>query len=50
VREEECIQGSLWESWKERGHWEDLGIGGRLMLKIVLGAVGWDGVGWIHLA
>jgi hypothetical protein len=34
--------GFWWESQKERGHYEDLDVGGRIMLKWIL--QGWDGV------
>jgi hypothetical protein len=34
--------GYWWESQKERGHWEDQGVGGSY--------IGWDGMDWIDLA
>jgi hypothetical protein len=36
-----------WESQKERGHWEDLDVGGRIILKCILGKCG--GVVWTRL-
>jgi hypothetical protein len=42
--------GYLWESQKERDHWEDQDVGGWTILKWVLREIGWDGVDWIELA
>jgi hypothetical protein len=39
--------GFWWESRKERDHWEDLDIGGRI---IFLRKIGWGGMYWIDLA
>jgi hypothetical protein len=36
-----------WETWKERDHYEDLDIGGRIILKLTLER--WDGVIWTGL-
>jgi hypothetical protein len=33
-----------WESQKERGHWEDLDIGERIILKWILERMGWYGL------
>jgi hypothetical protein len=38
----------FWESQKERDNYEDLDVGGRIMLKWIL--EGWGGVDWIDLA
>jgi hypothetical protein len=38
-----------WESWKERDHWEDLNIGGRIILRWI-SEIGWGGMDWIDLA
>jgi hypothetical protein len=35
---------------KERDHWEDQGIGGRITFKIGLREIGIDGASWIRLA
>jgi hypothetical protein len=40
--------GYLWESQKERDHYEDKDIGGWTVLKWIL--EGWDGMDWIELA
>jgi hypothetical protein len=40
--------GYLWESHKERNHWEDQDVGGGwIILKWILG---WSGMNWIDLA
>jgi hypothetical protein len=39
--EEECIQNFGWESQKERDHYEDLNVGGRIILKWILREIGW---------
>jgi hypothetical protein len=33
-----------WESQKERDHWEDLDVGGRIILKLILDMMGWYGL------
>jgi len=33
-RKKRCIQGLNGEKWKERDHFGDLGIGGRIILKM----------------
>jgi hypothetical protein len=41
--------GFLWESQKERDHYEDQDVvGGNI--KIVLRAIGWDGMDCVHLS
>jgi hypothetical protein len=35
---------------KARDHWEDLGIGGRINIKMDLGETGINGANWIRLA
>jgi hypothetical protein len=42
--------GYLWESQKERDHWEDQDVGGVDNIKMDLGEIRWDGRDWIELA
>jgi hypothetical protein len=42
--------GYWWESQKERDHYEDHDVSGRIILKWILREVGWGGVEWIYLA
>jgi hypothetical protein len=49
---ERCLQGSDWEARREKGHWEDLGVGGRITLRWTLGKKGLmrrTGVGWLRI-
>jgi hypothetical protein len=41
--------GYLWESRKEKDHWEDQDVGG-WTIKIDLKEIEWDGVVWIDMA
>jgi hypothetical protein len=47
--DEECIQGLGGKSQEERDHYEDLDLGGRIILKWIFEKL--DGIvwGWIHL-
>jgi hypothetical protein len=38
-----------WGNGRERDRLEDLGIDGRILLKLILKIV-WEGVDWIHMA
>jgi hypothetical protein len=38
------------ESPKERDHWEDQGVGGKMGSEWILGRLAWGGVDWIGLA
>jgi hypothetical protein len=38
------------ESLKGRDHLKDLGIDGRIIKKMDVRELGWEGVDWIHLA
>jgi hypothetical protein len=38
-----------WESQKERDHWEDLGVGRRIILNWILREIGWDGLVWLRI-
>jgi hypothetical protein len=38
------------ESLKRRNHLDDTGIDRRIILKMDLRDIGWEGVDWIHLA
>jgi hypothetical protein len=40
-------KGYLWESQKERDHWEDKWVDN---IKMDLREIGWDGMDWIDLA
>jgi hypothetical protein len=40
----------LSENLKGRDHSEDIGSDGKIMLKWILGEIGWEGVDWMHLA
>jgi hypothetical protein len=42
--------GFCWESLKERVHYEDLDVGGRIILKLILRDMGWNGMDWIERA
>jgi hypothetical protein len=44
----EVFTGFWLEGVKVRDHWEDLGIGGRITLRLTLGRR-FDGVNWIQL-
>jgi hypothetical protein len=40
----------LWESQKEREHWEDPDVGEWTILGVMLREIGWDGGDWIDMA
>jgi hypothetical protein len=48
-RREKCTR-FWWESPKERDHWEDQDIGGKMGSEWILGRVAWGGVDWIRLS
>jgi hypothetical protein len=48
-RREKCTR-FWWESPKERDHWEDLGVGGKMGSEWILGRLAWGGVDWIRLS
>jgi hypothetical protein len=35
---------------EEKDHWEDLDVGGRIILKQTFRKIGWGGMDWIDLA
>jgi hypothetical protein len=39
-----------WESQTERDHYEDLDVGGRMILNWILDRLGWNGLDWTDLA
>jgi hypothetical protein len=42
---------NIWlENLKGRDHSEDLDVDGRIILKMHMKQIGWEDVGWIHLA
>jgi hypothetical protein len=43
-------RGYLWESQKERGHWEDKDVGVWIVLKWILREIGWDRMDWTDVA
>jgi hypothetical protein len=46
-RGEKSVQGFGWESPKERDHWEDQGVGGKMGLEWILGRLAWRvGIGF----
>jgi hypothetical protein len=47
-RREKCTR-FWWESPKERDHWEDQGIGGKMGSEWIFGRLAWRGVDWIGL-
>jgi hypothetical protein len=50
-RREVCI-GFWWENLRERDHWEDPGVDGRIILRWILRKrdVGlWTGLGWLRI-
>ena len=47
-RQDRCIQGSGRETWGTRDHLEDLGVDGRIILKMELQEV--ERMDWIDLA
>jgi hypothetical protein len=46
----EVLRGFRWGSMRETYHLEDLGIGGRIILKLTFSTVGWRATDWIDLA
>jgi hypothetical protein len=41
----------LWlENLKGKGHLEDLGLDGRIILEWILGIIWWEGADWMHVA
>jgi hypothetical protein len=38
-----------WESQKERDHWEDLDVGGWIILKWILDRMVWTGLIWLRI-
>jgi hypothetical protein len=49
-RREKCTR-FWWESPKERDHWEDQGLGGKMESEWILGRLAWGGgVDWIRLS
>jgi hypothetical protein len=42
--------GFWWGKQNEIDQWENLNIGGRIILKMDLREIGWSGVDWIYLA
>jgi hypothetical protein len=42
--------GFWWESEKENGRYEDLNVGGRIIIKFILREIGCGGMDWIDLA
>jgi hypothetical protein len=48
-RREKCTM-FWWESPKEKDHWEDQGVGGKMGSEWILGILDWGGVDWIRLA
>jgi hypothetical protein len=45
-RREKCTR-FWWESPKERHHWEDQGVGGKMGSEWILGRLAWGGGVWI---
>jgi hypothetical protein len=45
----EVHTGFWWGDLTERGHLEDLGVDGNVMLNMDLQEVGWGGMDWIDL-
>jgi hypothetical protein len=44
------MRAEFWlESLKVRHHSKDLGVDGRIMIKWMLGKIGWEDANWIHL-
>jgi hypothetical protein len=41
--------GFWWESQKERDRYVDLDVGGRIILRWILGRMGWTGVIWLRI-
>jgi hypothetical protein len=48
--EERKLYKVLVGSPKERDHWEDQGVGGKMESEWILGRLAWGGVDWIRLA
>jgi hypothetical protein len=45
------MQTKFWlENLQGRDHLEDQGMGEMIILEWILGKIGWEGVGWIHMA
>jgi hypothetical protein len=45
IGEERKVYKVLWESLKERDHWEDQGVGGKMGSEWRLGRLAWGGCG-----
>jgi hypothetical protein len=48
-RREKCTK-FWWESPKERDHFEDQGVGGKMGSELILGRLACGGVDWIRLS
>jgi hypothetical protein len=49
IERDDMHVGFWWESQKERDHYEGFDVGGRIILRRILGEIEWGDMNWISL-